>query len=760
MPLALALVSLVFVRSSDLNVHMNILFAGSKSGETTYERKADGSVKSSTSLKLGTVDIRSDLVGSFVGDLLQKFTCQVHQPGLAMNLTLDGKKVTAVANSKLQAIDLPTPNPVISGSLHPQFTAFLLKATDFEKKEPQKFLSFIVDAGAITNVTVTPQETKAIEGKGAVKVYKVSFGAVEAQYAMDVSGKVVGVDVRSQKLKMVADGWEKLYDDPLAKYPELSQPTFETKVETGVRAQMHDGVGLVADVRRPVGDGPFPVILVRTPYGRFAESLMGDFYAKRGYIFVSQDCRGRGDSEGDWDPFVHEQTDGYESVNWASKLEGSNGKVGMIGASYAGYVQWAAAVENPGPLKCIVPQVSPPDAMHNIPYDNGTFFLYPDLWWARIVRQKQADLRSINQGFKNVEGFDVLPLSKLDDAVLGKDIPFFDKWLERETIDDWVGFDYQRLLKRVKIPVLHISGWQDGDEMGTQLNYASLLAEGHPNQWLIYGPWVHAFNTTTQVADVEYGPQSLLELDSLYLRWFDTWLKGKDVGIGKVPKVKAFATGTNRWVEMKSWPDETISKKQTLYLSSNMTLDYRQPDKMEPVTKTYDPSKEKAKDSFVKWQKMKETTVIDKPTLMFQSSPYAESTMIGGPISLDLVISTTADDTDVFAYLVDIDSKGVARQICQPGKLRLSYRRGFTQRVAMSANKPESVYIDLWDVLHEFQVGHRIGLVIEYSMFPVYARNLGTIEPIATATKMVPQVNTVFSEIGKISKLNYRIVKP
>src|SRR5262249_40501250 len=159
------------------------------------------------------------------------------------------------------------------------------------------------------------------------------------------------------------DGWDGLYVDPLAKYPELSQPTFGTKTETGVAMKTRNGVTLVCDVVRPNDALKHPAILVRTPYGRSSETLSGAFWASRGYVYVTQDCRGREDSGGNWDPFVNEGPDGADTIGWIAKQSWSDGKVGMIGGSYAGYVQWAAAVEEPPALRCIVPQVSPPDAM-------------------------------------------------------------------------------------------------------------------------------------------------------------------------------------------------------------------------------------------------------------------------------------------------------------------------------------------------------------------------------------------------------------
>ena len=129
------------------------------------------------------------------------------------------------------------------------------------------------------------------------------------------------------------------------------------------------------------------MILQRTCYGR-TKALEATFYAKRGYVFVAQDVRGKFDSEGEWKPFVNEARDGYDTVEWCAAQPWSTGNVGMIGGSYLGFVQWAAARENPPHLKCLIPIVSPPDPFFNVPYAYGAFFLQSDTWWTAIVDGK------------------------------------------------------------------------------------------------------------------------------------------------------------------------------------------------------------------------------------------------------------------------------------------------------------------------------------------------------------------------------------
>ena len=127
-------------------------------------------------------------------------------------------------------------------------------------------------------------------------------------------------------------------------------------VEYDVPANMRDGVTLRANIFRPVGEGPWPVLLTRLPYGKdlpLGSSVMDPAQvARRGYVVIVQDTRGRFTSEGEWIPFVHEQEDGVDTVAWAAQLPYTTGEVGMYGASYYGFTQWRSEERRVG-KECI-----------------------------------------------------------------------------------------------------------------------------------------------------------------------------------------------------------------------------------------------------------------------------------------------------------------------------------------------------------------------------------------------------------------------
>ncbi len=766
---SLVLLSLIPASWAD-TTRMRIEFSGSEAGENVYETQADGSFSSTTHLKVGAVSIDSVLKGHFSDGRLIDYTAEQENSaaGKVSILFKDGK-LSVVRAGKTTVLPTKLGAEPYFGNLHPQITASALKSIKFSEKSPQLVKCFCPDAATFLSPRFTPQEIKST-AHGAAKLIVMTLQPVEATYGLDDSGRVVLMDVPAQKLRFVVEGWASLVNDPLAAFPELSQPVFKTKTEVGVKMHTRDGAVLVADVVRPDAPGKYPVILGRTPYGRGSSMGEGGFYASRGYAFVVQDCRGRGDRTGKWDPFMHERKDGADAVKWVANQPWSDGYVGMIGGSYGGFVQWAAAVESPSALKCIVPQVSPPDAMLNLPYDNGIFFLYGAVWWAKIVSGKTIDLSSFMSALPHPEKFATLPISKVDAAVLGKSSPFYLNWTKRDRKSLWTGFNYEDDLDKVHIPALNISGWWDGDEIGTMVNWERMRKLGRKNQWLIYGPWTHLFNTTTKIGETDFGKDSVIDLDSIYLRWFDTWLKHKNVFWDKQPHVRIFFTGSNRWVESADWPLKG-SKKMSLYLSgtgdvqgdgSVGQLVAEPPSRQKPSSWIYDPHVAPITKEFLSPDPSEVSMQVEMPKKMpglvvFKSQPMKTAISVSAPVSLDLHFSTSAFDTDFYVNISDIDEKGKYHAISQPGKVRCSYMKGLDKQIPLKPGKIYEVQIRVWDTAHTFLKGHRLALVLRSTEFPLFARNLGTVDPIVTATRIVVQKQKIYHDRAHPSSLSFQV---
>ncbi len=753
--------------------HMTVMFNGLKAGDSNYTRNADDTFSSDMSLAIGTTKIVTKLTGKYKSDYdVESFIADLSQGPNHAKLELKNGQMTLLPPGAKEPIKLPSPKGMAMGNLLPQLNAGILKSIDFANKTPQPVKVYFIDAGSSFEAKFTPLTEKT--GKsGHVKIYRCTFPNLVADYALSDKDEVVGLDVPSQKIRFIADGWADIYVDPFDAYPELSKASFAAQPVSVQKLKTRDGVTLVQDVFLPVGEGKFPVVFERTPYDRHSSGAMASFYTSRGYAYVVQDCRGRTDSDGEWDPFVHEVKDGYDSLDWISKQPWCDGNIGMIGASYGGFVQWAAAVTRHPALKCIIPQVSPPmDAMHNIPYDHGTFFLYGDIWWGKIVRGKNADMSTILATLPNPKGFTTLPLSKVDDSVLGYDVTFYNRWLDRPTLSDWKDFSFYDQAAKVTIPALHISGWWDGDEIGTNMNWEALAKAGNKRQWLIYGPWNHFFNSTSKFADVEYGEGALKDLDTLYIRWFDTWLKHKNVGMNKIPKVQAFVTGSNKWLTTTTWPAPN-SKVKTFYFatdgsalglknSKGVLLD-KPRSKSAPSVFTFDPAKVEVPKAVLSVDPAAASTVVNDKSekgeyLTFRSAPLEEPMTISGPYDVEIHFKTSARDTDFFVNLFEVDEKGVIRVFGQSGKIRASYIGGYDKVRPLTPNKTYVAHVNPWDVAHELKKGCRLGVMITSSGFPVYARNMGTGEPIKNATRIVKQRNSVLHDAANPSQIRFRVI--
>lgn len=733
---------------------------GSSIGRNVYDLEPDGTFRSTTDIAAGSTKLHTTLSGRFEASKVSEFHYEIDVSGSVQTLDYADGVLKIKKGDKTREVKVGKDATAMFSNYHPVVGARLLNSLSSEGGSVK---IFVIEAGTVVDGIY---KVSRVESN---TVARLSIAGTSIELAYDSKGVFLGERVPGSKFTALPEKGPSPFIDPLSKYPELSQPTFRTKRMTNVMAPMRDGVRLAAEVILPDGPGPFPTILVRTPYGRQASALEGDFWASRGYAFVAQDCRGRDGSEGVWDPFINERRDGKDTIDWIAAQPWSNKRVGMIGGSYLGYVQWAAAVEHPEALKCIVPQVSPPDAFTNIPYDMGVPMLLGGVWWANIVRDKDTHMERAAQPIANVDGLLTLPLPDVAKAALGSDAPFYKAWLERDTMAKWQGYDTLKDVAGVRIPTLSISGWWDGDEIGTQLMWAKRRAAGIRNQWLIYGPWEHGFNVKTEFAGVDYGEGSVLELDSLYLRWFDTWLKGKQVGLDKIYRVRAFLTGENRWLNLGDWPDKSYGAPANYFLSNGKPANgyagggilTHAPVKSEPDHYVYDPSSVNIPEELRGANLMTSDRVEIPPsrvkddTLVYQTEVLSKALRVAGPISLDFYFSTTARDADFFAALVDVDAKGVWRLIGQFGKVRGSFLHGFDERRPLVPGKTYHANLKLWDFAHSFLPGHRMALIVKSDLFPAFARNPGTAEPDLTATKLVKATQTIYHDPNHPSALKF-----
>src|SRR5437867_663704 len=237
---------------------------------------------------------------------------------------------------------------------------------------------------------------------------------------------------------------------------------FSVLIDRGVTMTTSDGIALVSDIYRPQVDGPTPTILVRIPYSKtlkntFFASVVGRFWAERGYTVVIQGTRGRYESGGQYYPLRGERQDGIETLQWIAKQPWFNGRLGMWGGSYFGYTQWVVADQvNPGPSALMIQLSSV--SFYEMLYPGGAFSLESALIWPT---QSYRDLDDWPSDEVLRPGYNGFPLLEADDRAF-RDIPAFNDWVIHSERDDyWREIDGDDRAKRLVAPVLLMAGWYD-----------------------------------------------------------------------------------------------------------------------------------------------------------------------------------------------------------------------------------------------------------------------------------------------------------
>jgi len=763
-----------------------------------FKLSADGALENRAVLTVGgqSVTMSTRITPDENGDWKQ---IAMQTPAGPVSVAREGTQARTTARGKTQSTELK-PGALIFENFSPALMSQGVRAYDRNKAGKQTFPLFIIP-GAMTSASLELKETaeRSIGGKDIrLDRFVYELPGVDVTVWADRAGKVYLGDVPSQHAAWVREGYEILRkqatDDPL-----LSKATFAVKVERNARLTMRDGTHLATDIYRPDGDGKFPAVLARTPYDRRNLEMQAQYYARRGYVFAAQDCRGRFGSEGAWEPFVNEKTDGYDTIEWLAKQSWSSGKVGMIGGSYLGWVQWFAASQRPPHLVTIIPNVAPPEPFYNIPYEHGVFFLGGAIWWADFVESTAgADLAGQMAALGNIgdkkyhELLRSLPVIDLDKKVLGKENRYWRAWIEHWTDDAyWRRADFYDDLKDVDLPVFHQSGWFDGDGIGSKLNYQKMISYGHKNQKLVLGPWGHTDTDMRMLGEWDFGPQAIVDLQRQYLRWFDYWLKGIDNGITKEPLVSLFVMGPNRWLRDNAYPISG-TRFEKWYLSSGgsantsggdgrllgaeavgsgaaadryaydpadptPTPDDYVPDEDHPAgtatpatgpaTRPATTQNAKSVEEEAKLRRgyHAKVTAARRDILIYTSPPMEKPLTVAGPLSAVIYASSTAKDTDWFVRLIEVNKDGQLWTRGE-GRLRARFRNSNRQPEPIKPGEVYEYHLDLWQTGMEVPVGNRLRVEVCSASFPFFSRNLNTGGHSETETTFITAQQTIYHD--------------
>ena len=528
-------------------------------------------------------------------------------------------------------------------------------------------------------------------------------------------------------------------------------------VERDVVAAMRDGTKLYADVYRPAAEGTFPVLVSRTPYDAQASFEVGVHVATRGYIAVLQDVRGRYRSEGEFYPFKHESEDGYDTVEWAAKLPGSNGRVGAFGWSYVGATALLAAVAKPPHLFAILPGVTASNYHEGWTYQGGALEQWFDESWGSGLAQDALARRVAASN--PLDAVKTMPLGAYPFFDAGSPstlAPFFKDWLAHPSYDEyWRAWSVEDRYDAIQIPAFHVGDWYDIFLLGTLRNYVGL--KGHGRQRLRIGPGNHIHSP----GEIPFGPEA--EKGFEMLDWFDRTLKGLPEATGDKP-VEIFVMGKNVWRAEEDWP-LARAKEARYYLRAGGTLSTTPPGAERPDAYVYDPADPVPThggnlccDPHLAAGPADQRSVESrKDVLTYSTPPFDHDVEVTGPVSVELYVRSTARDTDFTAKLVDVWPNGFAQNLTD-GIVRMRYRDARDKPSFLETGKAYRVAIDLAGTSDVFLAGHRMRVEIASSNFPRFDRSLNTEESPEQGKAWIKATNTVLHESAQASAVVVQVV--
>ncbi len=520
------------------------------------------------------------------------------------------------------------------------------------------------------------------------------------------------------------------------------------RLERGVKCRLSDGITLVSDHYYPAGDGPWPTLLMRQPYGRDIASTVvyahPVWFARHGYHVAIQDVRGRGGSEGDFYPFRNEGRDGAETIAWLRTHAASNGRIGMYGFSYQGATQLLAAAEQPEGLECIAPQMTAADLYRGWFYHNGALRLGSALGWGIQMLREDARRRGLREAsgrleaaWANVRAQAVHVPYAEHAAIADPALPNYvrDWFAHREPGSYWSAMDISTRVERIQIPALHLAGWFDTYLEGSIAGYVALrngagseFAREH--QYLIAGPWVH-IPWGDRVGDANLGERANLKTDEVLRRWFNHWLK--DSGdFADEPRVRYFAMGSNEWRSVAEWPAEAA---QALYLRSAGNANSRKGD---GELAHAAPEGDEARDVFVYDPEVpvlapggpqalsgpfdQAALEMGNNVLVYTSEPAKREMEIFGQPRVRLFAVTSAAHADLTAKVVRVLPSGRAEFVC----MGIARSSSLFREIGYSADAVQKWEFMLEPTAFVLTPGERLRLEIASSAFPLYDRNPST----------------------------------
>jgi len=587
---------------------------------------------------------------------------------------------------------------------------------------------------------------------------------------------------------------------------EYSKPEYDVIVERDVMVGMRDGVHLATDVYHPARgsrrvSGEFPCILERTPYWKNDPKrvqLNGEWFCRRGYVVVIQDSRGMFNSEGVFHKYANMAEDGYDTVEWIAEQPWSNGKVGTMGTSYMAHTQLSLACLNPPHLRAMIMNEGGQSSAYRTGVRNGGAFMFYQLEWAWNSAPKTNEAINdtvIAKAFQATDPFDYVdptkgPLKRGETPL--RFVPNFEEWyFDLLTKSDYGDFwekpelCAERFYDQMSdVPTLIIGGWYDLYSQTVCENYIGLSSRKKGPIRLIVGPWTHGSHANLALShngDVDFGGEAPLngnldrDYDHLRLRWFDQWLKGKDMGLEDEAPVKIFVMGGGdglrggasgklnhggHWRDEREWPLKR-TRYVSYYLRAGGILSKEPPNERDSYTAySYDPRHpvptvggnfftihgpsgafdQISRKAYIGCDPPYLPLATRDDVLVFKTPLLRQRVEVTGDIEVELWASSSAVDTDFTAKLIDIHPPNVdypngLAMILSDGILRARYRSSWTEPELVERGRIYSFKVRLNPTSNVFDVGHQIRLDVSSSNYPKYDINPNTGEPLGMSRR-------------------------
>ncbi len=518
----------------------------------------------------------------------------------------------------------------------------------------------------------------------------------------------------------------------------FAQKMAQYDIQWGVKAITRDGIRLNATIYKPTNlSEKLPVILDVTPYISDTYHERGRYFAENGYIYAIIDCRGRGSSEGVFNPFMQEANDGYDLVEWFAKQPYCNGKIAMWGGSYSGHNQWATAKTLPPHLTTIVPVASVYPG-NDFPMTGNIFSSYT-ISWLTYTSGKTGNRNLFSESpYWQAKYADLykkhLPFTQLD-KIAGNETTVFQTWLSHPSYDDyWKSMSPQKEdFSKMNFPILTITGQYDADQLGAMTFYKNFMKYASPeaqrNKYLIIGPWDHPGTRTPklEIGGLKFGLASLLDLNKLHKEWYDFATKNAKKPTFLKKNVAYYVVGEEKWKYANSLAEVT-KEKRILYLDNINTentvfqsgiLSEIKPAKDGFDKIVYDPLNNKTglanltqEDDEAYYKNQFEVINAGEESVIYHSNVFKDSTEISGFLEANLYISSNVPDTDIKAQLYEITDNGESIYLTG-AMLRLRYRESPEKEVLMQPDKIYPVNLTDFDFISKkIPAGSRLRFVV------------------------------------------------